>query len=138
MILILGMLSACSLERNNPLDPQANPDIKIPPEVTGLTLSSAGFTVTARWHRVNDESIGSYYLYSCMTHNGVYERIAVVEQPSNPYVFEVIYTDERILLPFNFYYYKVSAVTKPIQHPTLGMVGLEGKLSDLNYVQVVE
>ena len=128
VILLLMLYSACTLDRSNPLDPKANPNIKVPATVTNLELRSANYNVFAEWRRV--DGVGSYYLYRCQTHNGVYERIAIIEQPENLWE-PVEYHDQWNLLPGNWYFYRVSAVS---EIPEGLREGLEGRMSDINYV----
>jgi len=80
-ILILFSLFACSLKRNNPLDPNGNPDIIVPGEVSGITANAFGTGSDTRYVRLewvsnNPYNTDGYYIYRSL---GYYSAYAVVD-----------------------------------------------------------
>ncbi len=80
-ILILLSLFACSLKRNNPLDPHSNPDIEIPGEVSGIIATAFGTGsdtryVNLEWGSNNPYNTDGYYVYRSL---GYYSAYAVVD-----------------------------------------------------------
>lgn len=115
ILIIFSLLSllvvSCSLERSNPLDPDAH-DITAPLKVTGLTiLEFSNMSVNLTW----DAQIGipTYYIYRSHTYDGLYIRVdtvhvTVVDSLSEPTISGEDFDDE--LLSGNWYAYKVSGV----------------------------
>lgn len=120
----LFFYSGCSLDRNNPLDPKGNSNITEPPIVTGLMLQSISSTVLVKWHKA--QNIKEYYVYKSMTHNGIYERIAVIPQSVSGDNQDISYIDSNVQIGIH-YFYKISAVNEQ---------GLEGRLSDYKGITV--
>jgi len=116
------VLSGCSLDRSNPLDPNAN-DIQVPPSITGLLLASnvAG-TVNIKCDRYAD--VSKYKIYRSLSYDGSYLMIAEVIQPGQNTKPE--YVDENVQ-PNGYYYYKVSGVNAQ---------GLEGPISPYKGIRV--
>ncbi|KAF5040126.1 hypothetical protein DSECCO2_536720 [anaerobic digester metagenome] len=80
-ILILLSLFACSMKRNNPLDPHSNPDIIIPGEVSGIIATAHGTGsdtryVNLEWGSNNPYNTDGYYVYRSL---GYYSAYAVVD-----------------------------------------------------------
>ena len=123
IVLVAMLISACSLDRSNPLDPAGNSNIQEPPIATGIELLSSNSVVLISFNRV--DSVNSYYVYRSLTHNGVYERITEVNQVSNitPVVSHI---DENVILGI-YYFYKITCVT---------VEGLEGRFSEFKGVRV--
>ncbi|MCD4829252.1 MAG: hypothetical protein K8R90_07510 [Candidatus Cloacimonetes bacterium] len=119
LLLALTLLAACTLERNNPLDPRNNSEIEVPQIVTGIELKSSGVGSASKWvdvvWDVNANAEG-YYLYRALSYNGSYQNIAPAGIPNAeaPLYHDVdVYSD-------HFYYYKLSAYNE---------FGLEGPIS---------
>ncbi|HPI26480.1 MAG TPA: hypothetical protein PLO57_08465 [Candidatus Cloacimonadota bacterium] len=114
-ILILLSLFACSLKRNNPLDPNANPDIIIPGEVSGIIASAFGSGYDTRYVRLewvsnNPYNTDGYYVYRSL---GYYSSYAVVDtvmhavgSPTQSYVHSS--ASDPSVSPGD-YWYRVSA-----------------------------
>ena len=112
-------LTACALERNNPLDPQNNSDIEVPQTVTGLDLAASGQGSVVKFVKVYWDSITEaegYYLYRALSYNGSYQNLVPTGIPNAD---SLMYYDSNVYSG-NYYYYKVSAYNE---------AGLEGPVS---------
>ncbi len=125
MMVLLCIINACSLDRTNPLDPENNQNVNVPQQVTGLTLTSYGGVVYAKWNRF--DNVSKYKLYRSLSHDGQFELIATIDNPSAGISEFVEYIDSNVQLR-NYYYYKISAVS---------LQGLEGPISPYKWVKVV-
>lgn len=121
LIIVLLFMVSCSLDRKNPLDPQGNSDMQVPPDVTGLLLSSSNMKVNVKWNRL--EVMDKYYIYRSLSHDGDYDRIAEINNSSAGEYLN--YLDSDVVLARS-YYYKVSGVIK----------GLEGHISNYQWIRV--
>jgi len=116
---VLLLAAACSLERNNPLDPKNNSDIETPRSVTGLNLTSSGSGATSKWVRVSwirNEDPHHYFVYRALSYNGSYQNIT----PSGVVNADTLYYYDYDVYQGNYYYYKISGVNN---------AGLEGPIS---------
>ncbi len=125
LLMISLLFCSCSLDRNNPLDPENNESVTVPQQVTGLTLTSNGGVVYARWTRIDE--IKEYKVYRSLSYDGEFELIATIENPASGITEFVDYVDSDVQLN-TYYYYKISAVSQQ---------GLEGTISPYKWVKVV-
>ena len=119
-LFIVIILSSCSLDRKNPLDPVGNSSISIPGRVIGLTYSkitSPQNLIIVRWNRLSD--VDGYYVYRGFSLYTKKERVGTIE--SNE-ITEFV--DSSNILPGRRYFYWVSAY---IEYP---QGRIEGRLSD--------
>ena len=127
LILLVIIVTACSLERNNPLDPGNNPNINVPRMVSGLAIkkSSSGAIskfVELEWEYQSD--VAGYYLYRGLFYNGVYLQIADHSQVAP--TASLSFTDNDVVAN-TYYYYKISAYSSE---------GLEGPRTSPRLVKV--
>jgi len=111
---VLGILiTSCSLDRSNPLDPYGN-DITAPIKVTGLNIAEYSFqSVNLSWDA--QEGIPTYYIYRSPTYDGFYSRVDTVHVAIADSLFEPTASVEDFddeLLSGTWYAYKVSGVTE--------------------------
>lgn len=108
---LLGVLVvSCSLDRSNPLDPEAN-DITVPLKVTGLIIPEfSNMSVNLTW----DAQVGipTYYIYRSHTYNGLYIRVDTVFATIDDSIFVSGEDFDEELLSGNWYAYKVSGVSE--------------------------
>jgi hypothetical protein len=108
LIIIVLILSACSLERNNPLDPQGNDNIDAPNLVTNIQLfkpeNSTNKYVKITWD--HQDHADGYFVYRALTLNGVYEDLTDGAGIAN--ADTLFYTDYNVTSG-NYYFYKLSA-----------------------------
>jgi len=129
ILMIIILLSACALERNNPLDPRNNAEIETPKSVNNLSLShspdgAATKYVDITWDYLN--GVAGYYIYRGLSWNGVFERIADRTQVSSS--SDDLYLKDSDVVADTYYYYKISAYNEQ---------GLEGPLTTSpKYVKV--
>ena len=135
-ILILFSLFACSLKRNNPLDPNGNPDIIVPGEVSGITANAFGTGSDTRYVRLewvsnNPYNTDGYYVYRSL---GYYSAYAVVDtvmhavgSPTQSYVHSS--ASDPSVSPGD-YWYRVSAFKS---YPS---GDLEGRNSEPAFVRI--
>ncbi len=121
-ILIL-LSTSCSLDKSNPLDPQGNPDMKIPPNIVGLSLASSNQQVKITW--THSTEVDKYYIYRSLTHDGDYERIKEINNTLNDNTMSTV--DSDVVLS-GLYFYKISGVKNR----------LEGHISNFMVVRVVQ
>ncbi len=97
------LFSNCALDRSNPLDPVEN-GIEVPNEVIGIDVShSSSDKIEISWATQNDAD--GYYIYRCMSIDGLYDRIDDDLLNSN----EIDHFVDNEIIPGNWYYYKMSA-----------------------------
>ncbi|PID28999.1 MAG: hypothetical protein CSB55_02725 [Candidatus Cloacimonadota bacterium] len=108
LIVLFGLLTGCSLERKNPLDPQGNSDIQVPNLVTGIQLFKPQYSsnkyVRITWD--HQDHADGYYVYRALTLNGVYEDLTEGTGILNS--DSLFYVDYKVK-GGNFYFYKLSA-----------------------------
>ena len=105
IIITLSLVISCSLslERNNPLDP-LNSGIQAPGKVTGINISvTEENTIEIQWDIMNPIYIDGYFIYRSQTYNGLY---SLIFEPDNA---DSLYEDTNVIIPGNFYWYKMSA-----------------------------
>jgi len=101
-ILILFTLS-CSLDRTNPLDPFVSGE-DAPNEVTNIQISiTENSHIKVAWNPVSN--VDGFYIYRSQSYNGLYEQIEDLENVDD--IHE--YIDTEVVIPGNFYWYKMSA-----------------------------
>ena len=130
IIILIFLASACSLERTNPLDPKSNPNVTIPPTPVIISSETVGRDIELIWYRTEEipHLIHHYNIYRSGSDRGPFRFIRTV------YVTEesgetMEYTDSFQIVSGLNYFYKVSAVTHPVEG-TVPPRGLEGRLSD--------
>lgn len=101
MFLLFFTLS-CSLERNNPLDP-SHSGIQAPNKVTGINISVTEENVLIQWDAMNPNYLDGYYIYRSQTYDGLY---SIIFEPDKT---DSLYEDIDVIIPPNFYWYKMSA-----------------------------
>jgi hypothetical protein len=106
VLICLLFITSCELKRNNPLDPETNPDIITPPQITGLTASGNSVGVYLAWNKNDDNYTDGYYIYKSLAYNAAYERIATI---SNVTPGQTVSINLSNLAAGNYYYFKVSA-----------------------------
>ncbi|MDY6914993.1 MAG: hypothetical protein SVM86_01580 [Candidatus Cloacimonadota bacterium] len=114
-IFIVTVLFACSLDHSNPLDVDTEP-----PEVVNINIEQQQNPpkMILTWNKAED--CDGYYIYRSQSYNGVYERIAIIDNPEIT-IYEdtdVDFSDEY------FYFYRLSA------YRVIGERKLEGKRTD--------
>lgn len=127
LLLIIMIHTSCDLKHSNPLDPEGNNKIKVPPMVTGLTATGSGPGVQSkyvdlRWTK-NTLNTDGYYIYMGLAYNSQFKRVGepVFSPPDN---LTTITKTIQITNP-GFYYFKVSAFKNYGESGTL-----EGPLSE--------
>ena len=126
LFIFIFCFTACSLERNNPLDPKGNPDVIVPPTPEGVVSASVGTTIRVQWKRTeNAELVDHYKLYRASHANGPYSFLLYVYEFGQD---DVIAIDESVVSGL-VYFYKVSGVSPPVLG-TNPPRGLEGRLSE--------
>lgn len=144
--LLSGMMfiTSCDLKRDNPLDPDGNASIHLPPQVIGLTAiassaNAANKFVQLTWNR-NDIYTAGYYVYMSLAYNSAYVKEAYTLNPDGQSI-----THTYSGLAPGYYYFKVSAFnyrgddTMPPNFPdplAVNSVYLEGHLSDYIIINV--
>ncbi len=110
-VFVTVLLISCSLERSNPVDPQNNPDIKEPGEVSDINLtpstsSSVIKFMEIEWNSIPD--IDGYYIYRARTYDGEYIRVDNNggDQGISP---ETMYYRDTEVQADELYYYRISA-----------------------------
>lgn len=122
LLIIYIVITGCSLDRNNPLDPRGNSDIEEPMIISGFTAISNNASVILKWDKL--DNMQEYRVYRSLQYDGIYEfRLTVTQIESSTYI-ECIDNEVQVDV---YYYYKVSAVNKQ---------GLEGKLCEPIVVRV--
>lgn len=122
ILLLTSLLTACSLERKNPLDPLSNSGITVPQTVSNMILSSSNGKVNIQWTRLNN--VYKYYIYRSLSYNGQYVKISEI---MNPLTGEnMTYIDDDVVIN-SVYFYKLSSVN---------IQGLEGHISNWKSVKV--
>ena len=99
----LLLVISCSLDRNNPLDP-FHSGIQAPNKVTGINISVTDEnTVEIQWEPMNPIYIDGYFIYRSQTYDGLYSLIFKPDETDS------LYEDINVVIPGNFYWYKMSA-----------------------------
>jgi len=94
---------SCSLERNNPLDP-FHSGIEAPNKVSGINISvTEEDNVLIQWDAMNPNFIDGYFIYRSRTYDGLY---SIIFEPDET---DSLYEDIDVIIPPNFYWYKMSA-----------------------------
>ena len=102
MFFLLFVVS-CSLERNNPLDP-LNSGIQAPGKVTGINITvTEEDNVEIQWEPMNPNYIDGYFIYRSQIYDGLYSLIFEPDETDS------LYEDIDVIIPPNFYWYKMSA-----------------------------
>jgi fibronectin type 3 domain-containing protein len=122
LMIIFFLITGCTLDRKNPLDPRGNSDIEEPMIISGFSVTTSNASVMLRWDKLDD--IREYKVYRSLQYDGIYEYRLTATQIESVSVIECIENDVQIE---TYYYYKVSAVNKQ---------GLEGKLCEPKGVRV--
>ncbi len=122
LIILIFLLTGCSLERNNPLDPLSNSGIVVPQMLSNITLSSSNGKVNIQWTRL--DNVHKYYIYRSLSYNGQYIKIAETFNPQTGNF--VTYIDNDVVIN-STYFYKLSSVN---------IQGLEGHISNWKSVKV--
>lgn len=125
-LLLLLLLFGCGLKRSNPLDPEANSNIIIPEQVSGVVAYASPANVANKyvqisWSPNSNTNTDGYYIYRGLSFFSAYVQVASVNYV-NSY-------DHISVLPGD-YYYRVSA------YKTYGGGKLEGKQSAPVFVRV--
>ena len=103
VITLLLLLISCSLERTNPLDPLSS-GIQAPNKVTGINISiTEEDNVLIQWDAINPNYIDGYYIYRSQAYDGLY---SIIFEPDET---DSLYEDIDVIIPPNFYWYKMSA-----------------------------
>lgn len=107
MLIILSLLSACGLDRSNPLDP-ASGNITTPSLVTGIDLSSSGQGAQEKfiditWTSLNSSEADGYFIYRSRSYDGSFDLIKVM------YGSEQNNYRDRYKIVTGQYFYKMSA-----------------------------
>ncbi len=99
----LLLVISCSLKRNNPLDPLSS-GIQAPNKVTGINISiTEENNVEIQWDAMNPNYIDGYFIYRSQTYDGLY---TIIFEPNET---DSLYEDIDVIIPPNFYWYKMSA-----------------------------
>ena len=102
LIILLLFTISCSLDRTNPLDPLVS-GTNAPNEVTNITIvTTENNTIIISWNSVN--TVDGYYIYRSQSYDGLYKLILDEENSSVS-----LYEDTYVVIPGNFYWYKMSA-----------------------------
>ena len=128
-LVILLCLTACSLDRKNPLDPKNNPKITVPNQVVGIKLETSARLAATKWVKIEwqkDTSVHGYYVYRGLSINSQFMRIADIDRNDI-----VEYIDRDDITP-GVYWYRLSAYK---DYPE---GRLEGKLSPLTESSAIE
>ena len=103
VIILLLLIISCSLKRNNPLDP-LNSGVQAPNKVTGINISiTEEDNVEIQWDTMNPNYIDGYFIYRSQTYDGLY---SIIFEPDET---DSLYEDIDVIIPPNFYWYKMSA-----------------------------
>ncbi len=103
VILLILFAVSCSLDRNNPLDP-FHSGIQAPGKVTGINISvTPETTIEIQWDPMNPIYIDGYFIYRSQTYDGLYSLIFEPDETDS------LYEDINVVIPGNFYWYKMSA-----------------------------
>ena len=111
------ILTNCSLERNNPLDPD-NTGVPAPGIITDIKLTAYSGVINICWNHLQG-NVDYYTVYRALYYNGEYEGIIDILRPEQPEE-ETEEHDDTSVISGNQYWYKLSATSKS---------GLEGPLS---------
>ena len=102
-VISLLLIISCSLDRNNPLDPSVS-GIQAPGKVTGINISiTEEYTIEIKWDTMNPTFIDGYFIYRSQIYDGLYSLIF------EPNATDSLYEDINVVIPENFYWYKMSA-----------------------------
>ncbi|MCF7793966.1 MAG: hypothetical protein K9N09_09275 [Candidatus Cloacimonetes bacterium] len=105
VLLILILVIACSLDYENPLDPN-NSGIDVPPKVRGLNVVLTWQdSVYITWHPITNSQIDGYYLYRSLDENGYYRPLT----EANLSPVDTLYKDSEVNIVQKEYWYKISA-----------------------------
>ena len=117
MILLLAVahiVLSCSLDRNNPLDPNVS-GIQAPPKVTGLFISIINnSSLHVSWNCISSD-VDGYYIYRSMSYNGFFALIkdqTAASTDSTLVASDSTFTDTENINLYNNenqYWYKMSA-----------------------------
>ncbi len=132
----LLLLAACSLKRNNPLDPIGNPNIIVPDQVSGVQcFASPGGAenkyVEVRWSANPALNTDGYYVYRGLAYYSEYAAVDTVttnicNHGSEPW---------HSVLPGD-YWYKVSAFRDVFDQEGNYLGKLEGRHSEPRFIRV--
>ena len=113
LLLVFVMLStlACELKRSNPLDPESNPDVIVPPKVTGLLASGSGPGITSKyvdltWDKNPIDDTDGYFIYMSLSYNSDYKRVGMTGNVSPDMTIRKTINHN---IAAGYYYFKVSA-----------------------------
>ncbi|MCB5246694.1 MAG: hypothetical protein LHW57_01535 [Candidatus Cloacimonetes bacterium] len=134
--LILLLIAACSLKRENPLDPIGNPAIIVPDQVSGVQCFASGAGVInkfveVRWNANPPLNTDGYFVYRGLAYNSEYAVVDTVatnicNHGSEPW---------HLVLPGD-YWYKVSAY-RDVEDGDGNYLGrLEGRRSEPRFIRV--
>jgi len=124
----------CELKHNNPLDPENNSSIQVPPQVLNLAASASPHGAAAKFVRLiwskNLSNTTGYYIYMGMAYNAQFVRVGEQGNISSDPGGQIIIWIKTDMVPGD-YYFKVSA------YKDFGDDGiLEGHLSNWVYIRV--
>lgn len=103
LILAFIIITSCSLDRSNPLDPLSN-DITVPGKVTGIQININDFNyIDISWNPMID--VEGFFIYRSQSFNGLYSLLEDYTTSPTDSLFE----DQNVIIPGNFYWYKMSA-----------------------------
>ena len=117
---VILLLTACELERTNPLDPQNNGEIEVPGIVTDVNITSSGSGSTTKWVEIEwsrKDNVAGYYVYRALSYDGSYTNLTPNGIPNTS---NTPYFNDNSVYAGNYYYYRLSAFSSE---------GLEGPLS---------
>lgn len=132
----LLLLAACSLKRNNPLDPIGNPNIIVPDQVSGVQcfaspVGAENKYVEVRWIANPALNTDGYYVYRGLAYYSEYAAVDTVttnicNHGSEPW---------HSVLPGD-YWYKVSAFRDVFDQEGNYLGKLEGRHSEPRFIRV--
>lgn len=103
LIILLLFIISCSLDRTNPLDPLVSGK-QAPPKVPNIAVETTpDNTIMITWNSMN--TVDGYYIYRSQSYDGLYELITPEGINSSVSTYE----DNHVVIPGNFYWYKMSA-----------------------------
>ena len=106
-LLLLLIISSCSLDRSNPLDPINNSSIRVPGQVIGVELSVSPLSASPRYIDIRwrgMDNVDGYYIYRAYSLHSSFERIVTI---TNNQVIQ--HRDDSNVFSGGTYWYKVSA-----------------------------
>ncbi len=134
--LILLLIAACTLKRDNPLDPIGHPEIIVPAPVSGVQcfaspVGAANKFVEVRWVANPPLNTDGYYVYRGLAYNSEYAVVDTVatnicNHGSKPW---------HSVLPGD-YWYKVSAFRNINDNSGTFLGKLEGRRSEPRFIRV--